>query len=178
LKIPQRHLGDEMTAAIDLLRRETTAKTSFRHGHSRSPEHNSWRNMKERCYRPEHNRFKYYGARGIQVCERWRNSFLNFLADMGPTPTPKHSIDRIDNDGDYEPSNCHWATTGEQASHRRPLSAEARAGRAARQRGKRLSAEHRAKIGAALIGRECSAETRAKISAANKLAAAKRATAW
>jgi len=76
-------------------------------------EYNSWRAMHERCKNKKYRRFDLYGGRGIKVCERWA-TFQNFIADMGPKPTPKHSIDRIDGDGNYEPSNCRWATQQEQ----------------------------------------------------------------
>jgi hypothetical protein len=69
--------------------------------------------MISRCHNSTHAAFKNYGARGIAVCERWRNSFENFFADMGPRPTGL-SIDRIDNDRGYEPDNCRWATSEEQ----------------------------------------------------------------
>lgn len=75
--------------------------------------------MISRCYLPSQNSFKNYGGRGISVCDRWRYSFANFLADMGHRPTPGHSIDRIDNDGNYEPGNCKWSTAEEQRKNQR-----------------------------------------------------------
>jgi hypothetical protein len=75
--------------------------------------------MIKRCTKPRTAGFKYYGGRGIRVCERWK-SFENFLADMGRRPAPNLSLDRINNDGNYEPSNCRWATALEQVHNRRP----------------------------------------------------------
>jgi hypothetical protein len=97
---------------------------SITHGHcrvihnKRSPEYISWRSMRARCYYQRDPVFRYYGGRGISVCERWA-SFSAFLTDMGLKPTPKHSLDRIDPDGHYEPSNCRWATVLEQRRNRR-----------------------------------------------------------
>lgn len=77
-------------------------------------EYIAWCQMKTRCYNPKCQRYANYGGRGIYVCERWLNSYPAFLADMGRKPSPRHSLDRIDVHGHYEPSNCRWATDHEQ----------------------------------------------------------------
>lgn len=97
---------------------ETAAERNFKHGRCGTPEHRAWKALRGRCNNPNDPAYANYGGRGIRVCERW-NSFDNFLADMGLKPTPKHSIDRIDNNGNYEPGNCRWATDSQQNKNKR-----------------------------------------------------------
>lgn len=89
------------------------------HGKSKTTEYRTWQAMKTRCHNPRSKWFPYWGGRGIKVCEEWRNSFEAFLAHIGPKPHKRLSIDRIDNERDYEPGNVRWATAHQQMKNRR-----------------------------------------------------------
>lgn len=110
-----------ITKSCGCLLADIASKKNLTHGHSvdgrPSRTYTSWLGMIARCRDPRHCRFQRYGGRGISICERW-NSFANFLADMGERPSNKHSLDRINNDGNYEPGNCRWATASQQSRNR------------------------------------------------------------
>ena len=92
----------------------------LKHGYSRTPEYRCWADMKTRCINPNHKWFDHYGGRGITVCNRWKESFEDFLADVGFRPSSKHTLDRYpNNNGNYEPSNVRWATRKQQIDNRR-----------------------------------------------------------
>lgn len=111
------------TTSCGCLGRERRLAGVTKHGHTIGgelhPLYRRWLTMKSRCHNPNYPKYADYGARGIIVCERWRTSFANFLADMGMPPTLKHSLERKDNDGPYAPGNVVWATAKEQRANRR-----------------------------------------------------------
>lgn len=100
------------------LHREMVGARYRTHGKSKHPIYAIWLALRDRCNNPRNKNYFRYGGRGIQVCERW-NNFENFLADMGDRPSPKHSIDRQDNDGNYSPENCWWVLSETQGNNKR-----------------------------------------------------------
>lgn len=107
------------TNSCGCLHDEVIGTNNLKHGHLRNggkqpPEYVAWSHMKKRCYNPRSNDYEIYGGRGIKVCDRWLESFANFFEDMGERPSPNHSLDRINGNGNYEPSNCRWADQSTQ----------------------------------------------------------------
>lgn len=110
------------TQSCGCLYRESIGNLSRTHGETGSKatkEYIAWAAMKARCYNPNGAKYAEWGGRGITVCRQWLGSYETFLADMGRAPSAKHSLDRIDVNGNYEPSNCRWATAAEQGNNKR-----------------------------------------------------------
>jgi hypothetical protein len=114
-----RDLVRRNTRSCGCLRAEIQRTLPRKHGLSKHPLYAKWAEMIRRCHAPQCHTFPSYGGRGIRVCSRWRESLQSFIDDMGLPPSRQHSIDRINNDGDYEPGNCRWATSSQQGRNTR-----------------------------------------------------------
>lgn len=116
-------LRNGKTKACGCLQKEVVTERSTKHGYAKrnamAAEYITWENMIARCTNPKATQYADWGGRGIKVCDRWLNSFENFITDMEDKPSSKHSIERKNVNGNYEPSNCRWATPYEQSANRR-----------------------------------------------------------
>lgn len=117
-----RDISSGDTKSCGCYKSDITSARNFRHGHCGGEfnrEYRIWTGLKTRCYNPKHYSYRHYGGRGIKVCDSWRNDFDQFLRDMGPAPSIKHSIGRINNDISYSKDNCEWQTQSQQARNTR-----------------------------------------------------------
>lgn len=118
-KVIRESLVTGYTSSCGCYSREKRIEALTTHGKAETDEYGIWAGIKTRCFNNKTRAYPYYGGRGITMCEDWRNDFSTFLRDMGKRPSKEHSVERRDVDGNYEPSNCYWATWDEQARNRR-----------------------------------------------------------
>jgi hypothetical protein len=113
------HLRRGLTKSCGCYMRDRNSEVHSVHGKSKTQEHAIWCGMLTRCSNPSVSIYYLYGGRGISVCEKWKGDFLAFFSDMGPRPSKRHSVERRDPNGNYEPGNCYWATRAQQVNNRR-----------------------------------------------------------
>ena len=122
-RVNTRDLNNGNTTSCGCNRSIAMTKVASKHGLRYSPEYRLWLSIKQRCFHPSQNNYKDYGGRGIMIAEEWKDdpvAFCRYIREvLGPKPTPKHSIDRIDVNGHYEPGNLRWATRSEQQANKR-----------------------------------------------------------
>lgn len=112
-------LRGNLTLSCGCIHKEQLANRNKKHEMTETPEYYTWCHIKARCFNKNTKHYDRYGGRGITMCDEWKNDFMSFYRDMGDKPSKKHQIDRIDNDGNYEPGNCRWVLNKTNARNRR-----------------------------------------------------------
>lgn len=117
--VSQPNLRSGVSTSCGCLHKEIISAQFATHRKTKTPEYQVWKGMHQRCNNPKNKSFVRYGGRGIKICDAWLHSFDTFIGDMGPRPSDQHSIDRIDNNGDYAPDNCRWVLEDVQQLNKR-----------------------------------------------------------